>query len=207
MSATCTHHAPKQAPEGAYRRVLWMVLVINASMCAVELAAGWQARSVSLQADALDFFGDAMTYIITLIVLGMGVRWRALAGLAKGIAMGLFGLWVLATTAARYFEAEPPAAEIMGAIGLLALVANLFSAYLLYKFRDGDSNKRSVWLCTRNDAIINIAVIGAGIGVWASQSPWPDLAVGAGIAILSLWASVSIIRQATGELKALPGHA
>jgi len=207
MSINCHHHAPQSAPEGAYRRVLWVALVINAAMFAVELIAGWQARSVALQADALDFFGDATTYAVTLIVLGMGARWRAIAGMAKGLSLGVFGLWVLATTVIRYHEGGPPVAELMGSIGLLALVANLACVFLLYKFRAGDSNMRSVWLCSRNDAVANVSVIAAGVGVWITQSAWPDLLVGAGIAALSLWAAGSIIRQAGGELKAIPSHA
>lgn len=204
MPASCCNHAPGDAPQGGYRKVLWIALCINAAMFVVEVIAGWQARSVSLQADALDFFGDAATYAITLIVLGMGAKWRTFAGLAKGISLGAFGVWVLATTVQRYLGAEPPIAEIMGGIGLLALVANLVCAYLLYKFRSGDSNMRSVWLCSRNDAIANVAVVAAGYGVWLTASSWPDLAVGAGIALLSLWASASIIRQALGELKTVP---
>ncbi len=207
MSVTCCHQTPKAAPEGSYRRVLWIALVINASMFAVELIAGWQARSVSLQADALDFFGDATTYAVTLIVLGMSARWRTGAGMAKGISLGVFGIWVMATTIIRYYEAEPPVAEVMGAIGLLALAANVFCAFLLYKFRAGDSNMRSVWLCSRNDAIANVAVVAAGVGVWATQSAWPDLIVGGGIALLSLSAAASIIKQAMGEFKTEPRHA
>ena len=134
----------------------------------------------------------------------MGVRPRAWAGMAKGVSLGLFGLWVIATTIQRFYNAEPPVAEIMGSIGLLALYANLFCAYLLFKFRSGDANMRSVWLCTRNDAIANVAVICAGAGVSASQTAWPDLAVGAIIAFISLWASVSIIKQAMAELKQVP---
>lgn len=207
MSIGCAHHAPSSSPEGPYRQVLWIALVINASMFGVEIIAGWQSRSVSLQADALDFFGDATTYAITLVVLGMGARWRSMAGMAKGLSMGVFGLWVLATTVTRYFEAEPPVAEVMGTIGLLALAANLFCAFLLYKFRAGDSNMRSVWLCSRNDAVANVAVVAAGVGVWASGSAWPDLAVGAGIALLSLWAAASIIKQANQELRTTHSHA
>ncbi len=207
MSFACHDHAchdhegTENQPSGGYRRVLWIALAINAAMFGVELLAGWQARSVSLQADALDFFGDAATYAVTLIVLGMGAHWRSRAGLAKGISMGVFGLWVLATTVERAYDTEPPVAEVMGAIGLLALAANLLCAYLLYRYRSGDSNMRSVWLCSRNDAIANIAVVAAGAGVWASGTAWPDLLVGGGIALLSCWAAVSIVRQAVGELK------
>lgn len=206
MSVSCCNVPPETSPDGAYRRVLWIAFVINAAMFSVEILAGWHARSVSLQADALDFFGDATTYAITLIVLGMGVRARTWAGIAKGISLGLFGLWVIATTVQRFYDAHPPVAEIMGSIGLLALTANIFCAYLLFKFRSGDANMRSVWLCSRNDAIANVAVIGAGAGVWASQTAWPDLAVGGIIALLSLSASGSILRQAIAELKQNPLH-
>ncbi len=173
-------------------------------MFGIEILAGWQARSISLQADALNFFGDETTYAITFVVLGMGLRARAWAEMAKGASLSLFRLWVIATTNQRFYNAEPPIDEIMGSIGLLALITNLFCAYLLFKFRSGDANMRSVWLCTRNDAIANVAVICAGAGVSASQTAWPDLAVGAIIAFISLLASVSIIKQAMAELKQVP---
>lgn len=184
-----------------YRRVLWAVLAINLSMFGIEMTAGVWGKSVALQADALDFLGDSATYAMTLIVLGMSLRWRAASAMLKGLAMGGFGLWVLATTVVHLMRGTLPDFAIMGVIGTLALVANVISAGLLYRYREGDSNMRSVWLCSRNDAIANIAVILAASGVWASKSGWPDLAVGVVIAGLALTSSVAVIRQARGELK------
>lgn len=200
MASSCCE-VPGQAPADAlYRKALWAVLAVNAVMFVVELTGGLMAGSVSLQADALDFLGDSTTYAITLLVLGMGAVWRSRAGLAKGVALIAFGVWVLAMSIMHALDPVPPAAPVMGAIGALALAANVFCALVLYRFRSGDSNMRSVWLCSRNDAIANIAVIAAAGGVWASGTPWPDLAVGVLIAILGLSAGVSIVRQARGEL-------
>jgi len=196
--------AGNRPPENlAYRCVLWTALVINGIMCLTEWTAGWLARSVALQADALDFLGDTATYAITLLVLGYGPRLRAGAGLMKGFSLVIFGLWVLAETVGRLFEPALPKAPMMGGIGTLALAANLFCAALLYQFRDGDSNMRSVWLCSRNDALANVAVIGAGFAVWWSGTQWPDLAVGFAIAALALHAGGSVLRQATDELALL----
>ena len=186
---------------GSYRRVLWAVLVINASMFVVEMFAGVWGKSVALQADALDFLGDAATYAITLIVLGMSIRWRAGAAMIKGLTMGGFGIWVLGNTVYHMARGTLPDISIMGGIGALALLANVISAGLLYRYRQGDSNMRSVWLCSRNDAIANIAVILAASGVWASKTGWPDLAVGVVIAGLALTSAVTVIRQARGEIK------
>jgi len=193
--------AGKHTPEDpVYRRVLWTVMIVNGVMGLTEWTAGWLARSVALQADALDFLGDTATYAITLLVLGYGPRIRSGAGLLKGLSLIVFGLWVMAETAGRLFEPALPKAPTMGAIGTLALAANLLCAALLYQFRDGDSNMRSVWLCSRNDAITNVAVIGAGFAVWWSGTQWPDLAVGFAIAALALHAGWSILRQASEEL-------
>ena len=186
---------------GLYRRVLWAVLVINASMFVIEMTAGVWGKSVALQADALDFLGDSATYAITLIVLGMSIRWRAAAAMVKGLTMGGFGIWVLGNTVYHMARGTLPDFAIMGSIGAMALLANVISAGLLYGYRQGDSNMRSVWLCSRNDAIANIAVILAASGVWAMSTGWPDLAVGMVIAGLALTSSVAVIRQALGELK------
>jgi Co/Zn/Cd efflux system component len=193
--------APSDAADDpAYERVLWAVLAVNLAMFVVEAAAGLYGRSASLQADALDFLGDAATYGITLVVLGMGLRWRAGAALFKGVTMGLFGLWVLGYTAHTMLAGSLPSAPVIGTVGVLALGANLACAALLFRHRAGDANRRSVWLCTRNDAIANIAVIAAAGGVWASGSGWPDWIVGVGIACLALIASLQVLRQAAGEL-------
>ncbi|HIJ92711.1 MAG TPA: cation transporter [Rhodospirillales bacterium] len=186
---------------GPFRRVLWAVLVINASMFVIEMTAGVWGKSVALQADALDFLGDSATYAITLIVLGMSIRWRAAAAMVKGLTMGGFGIWVLGNTVYHMARGTLPDFAIMGSIGAMALLANVISAGLLYGYRQGDSNMRSVWLCSRNDAIANIAVILAASGVWAMSTGWPDLAVGMVIAGLALTSSVAVIRQALGELK------
>ena len=203
MSSCCDGPTTEIPPEGAYRRVLVIVLGLNATMFGVEMIAGMFAGSISLQADALDFFADAATYAITLIVLGWGPLWRSRAGLFKGFAMGLFGAWILTKTLLGLGDAQAPNSGIMGAVGLLALAANVASAVLLYRFRGGDSNMNSAWLCSRNDAIGNLAVIAAANGVWMTGTAWPDLAVGAVIAGLALSASVRVIRQAGGELKEL----
>lgn len=202
MSQCCGQEVSDPPVPGAYRRVLWVVLVINAAMFVTEMTAGVWGKSVALQADALDFLGDSATYAMTLIVLGMGIRWRAGAAMIKGLTMGGFGIWVIATIVYNLSRGTLPDFAIMGGIGALALFANVVSAVLLFRYRRGDSNMRSVWLCTRNDAIANIAVIAAAGSVWASGTGWPDLAVGVIIAGLALSSSVIIIRQARGELKA-----
>ena len=186
----------------AFKRALWAVIAINAAMFAVEMGAGLFAGSHALKADALDFLGDTATYSITLFVIGMPLVWRARAALFKGLTLGAMGLWVLASTAYHVLVLGVPRAEVMGAIGLLALVANLICVLMLLKYRDGDANVRSVWLCSRNDAIGNVAVILAASGVWATAAAWPDLIVAGLMASLFLWSSVQIFRQALAELHA-----
>src|SRR5271167_1080613 len=170
-------------------------------MFLIEIVASVIAGSVSLRADALDFLGDAANYIIALAVSGLALYWRARAALLKGSVMGMFGLWVAGSTIYSAITATAPKAEIMGAIGLLALTVNLGVAGLLYRYRGADSQTLSVWLCARNDCIANIAVMLAGAGVWASATAWPDLAVAAIIAFLGLSSAVRIIRQARGEMR------
>jgi Co/Zn/Cd efflux system component len=203
MSACCDDagHAQPSADD-RYRRVLWAALGINAAMFAVELVASFLAGSVAVQADALDFLGDAGNYAVSLLVLGMAVAWRARAALLKGTVMGLFGLWVLFNTANAVIAGTIPHADVMGAIGLLALAANVFVAFLLYRYRNDDANRLSVWLCSRNDAIANIAVILAGAGVWATDTSWPDIAVAAAIAALGLSSAARILHAAVLELRA-----
>ena len=182
------------------RRILVIVLLINAGMFAVEIVAGLTAGSVSLQADALDFLGDAASYAISLFVLGMALKWRAAAALLKGLTMGAFGVWVLGATVYNALYGVVPGAFIMGTIGFAALVANLISAALLFGVRKGDANLRSVWLCSRNDAIGNVAVMFAAGAVVATDTAWPDLAVATVMAILALTASWQVARQALTEL-------
>jgi len=202
MSSCCEAPLLDAETSRAYRRVLWLALVINGAMFAIELTGAFLSRSVALQADALDFLGDAANYGLSLAVVGLHLRWRARAALIKGLSMGAFGIWVLATTVFRIMDGGTPEAEIITGIGALALVANLAVAFMLFKYRDGDANMRSVWLCTRNDSIANVAVVAAGAGVWISGSFWPDIAVGVGIALLALTASVEVLRRSVAELKA-----
>ncbi len=183
------------------RRALWLVLAINATMFCVEIIAGWFAGSTALLADALDFLADSATYALTLYVLMKSARWKASAALIKGAGMGVFGLWVLFEAARRAFDPALPDAMIMGGVGVLALAANLASAALLFWHRGDDLNMRSVWLCSRNDAIGNLAVLAAAGGVIATATAWPDLVVGGVIASLELSAAWSITRQAIAELR------
>jgi HflK protein len=184
-----------------YKRRLWIVIAINAAMFVVEIAAGALAGSRALQADALDFLGDAATYAISLAVIGASVRVRARAAFVKGVSLTLMGLWVFGATAYHVLVLGVPRAEIMGAIGFLALAANVASVVILLRYKDGDANVRSVWLCSRNDAIGNVAVMLAGLGVWATATRWPDLIVAAIMAGLFLWSSAQILRQAVRELR------
>ena len=203
MSDACCHHvhpAPHQNPR--YRRVLWVALLVNGAMFGVEIAGGLSAGSVALLADAVDFFGDAANYGLSLAVLGMALAWRARAAALKALSMGAFGLFVLGRAAWSARQGIVPEPATMGAIGALALLANVSVAAMLYAWRDGDANMRSVWLCSRNDAIGNLAVMAAALGVFGTGSAWPDLVVAAVMALLALSAARSIVRQASAELRA-----
>ncbi|MEZ5823333.1 MAG: cation transporter [Geminicoccaceae bacterium] len=199
MSACCGHDATFEGLSPAYRARLWIVIAINAAMFAVEMVAGHLAESQALQADALDFFGDALTYGISLAVIGRSVATRTAAALAKGASLFLMGLWVFGSTLYQTFVLEVPQAGIMGVIGFLALAANLASVALLMRYKDGDANVRSVWLCSRNDAIGNIAVMIAALGIWGTASGWPDVIVAGIMAALFLSSATQIIRQAIDE--------
>ncbi|MDA0339694.1 MAG: cation transporter [Proteobacteria bacterium] len=203
MSAHCHDHGvdEHQAQDKQYRNILWIVFVLNAGMFGVEIIAGALVGSVSLQADALDFFADAGNYLIALFVLGRSIQWRAGAALFKGSAMGVFGLYVLGFSLYQTMSDTVPVAPVMGIVGTLALIANVASAVLLFRHRGGDSNRQSVWLCSRNDAIANVAVIVAAGLVYLTATHWPDLVVGFFMAALSLHSAWEIIRQATSELK------
>jgi len=200
--ACCDHHIDEEELKiNSFRKVLWIVFVINLLMFLVEFGTAFFARSVSLQADALDFMADAMTYGVTLLVLGSSLRMRASVAMLKGVSMGVLGLWIFARTYVNAQDAIVPLAGVMGTVGLVALIANVVSALLLYKYRSGDSNMRSIWLCSRNDAIGNIAIMIAASGVFAMNSGWPDFIVAILMATLSTVASFQIIRQASAELK------
>jgi Co/Zn/Cd efflux system component len=183
----------------AFRKALWIVIAINATMFALEMTAGAVARSQALKADALDFLGDTLTYGISLFVLGMSLQTRATAALFKGISLGAMGLFVFGSTAYHVLVLGVPLAPVMGVVGVLALAANMASVVVLMRYKDGDANVRSVWLCSRNDAIGNVAVVAAAGAVWATGSAWPDLFVAAALASLFLWSSVQIVRQALEE--------
>ncbi|NIB39756.1 cation transporter [Pseudomaricurvus alkylphenolicus] len=187
-----------------FRRVLWVALISNAAMFFVEITASQIGDSISLQADALDFFGDAANYAISLFVLGMALHLRARASLFKGATMAAFGLWVIGNAIYRALIGSTPEASVMGAVAILALAVNVAVAVLLYRYRTGDSNMRSIWLCSRNDAIGNIAVMIAAAGVFATSSRWPDLIVAAIIASLNFSAAIHVIRLAIGEMRAEP---
>jgi Co/Zn/Cd efflux system component len=205
MSACCNDN---QEPvfvgdDPAFRRALWAVIVINGVMFVTEVVAGFAAGSMALQADALDFLGDCATYGLSLFVLAKPPHWRANAALFKGATLAVLGLWVLGATIWRVFVTGVPEAVVMGTVGLIALAANIASVLILLRFRNGDANVRSVWLCSRNDAIGNIAVVVAASGVFATGAAWPDLAVAAIMAGLFLTSSMKIVKQALGERGAL----
>ena len=183
-----------------WRRVLWIALIVNAAMFGVEIVAGVAADSRALQADALDFLGDSANYAISLGVAGMALAWRARAALFKAATMLVSGLWVFGSAIWGFVAGTAPHAETMGIIGALALAVNVAVALLLYRYRAGDANMRSVWICSRNDAIGNLAVMGAALGVFGTGRSWPDLAVAAIMAALAIWGSIDVFRQARGEL-------
>lgn len=183
-----------------FRRALWVALVINALMFGVELVAGLHAGSVSLLADAVDFAGDAANYGISLAVLSLGLAWRSRAALVKGVSMASYGVFVLGKSVWAAFGGVPPEPMTMGAVALLALLANAGVALMLYAFREGDANMRSVWLCSRNDAIGNIAVICAAAGVFGTGQGWPDIVVAGVMAGLALSSGLAVIRLARQEL-------
>jgi len=185
----------------AFRRVLWAVLGINAAMFLVEIGAGLAAGSAALLADALDFLGDAANYAISLFVVGMALRYRASAALAKGVTMGVFGLWVIGVTTWHVLHGTLPQAITRGSVGFAALVANALSFYLLWRHRTGDANMRSAWICTRNDVLGNLAVLLAALGVFGTGTGWPDIIVAAIMAVLALQGSVTVVRHALTELK------
>jgi cation diffusion facilitator family transporter len=183
-------------------RVLWAVLLINGVMFLVEGGAGVVAHSTSLLADALDMLGDALVYGFSLFVLARSARWQAGAALAKGGIMLAFGLGVLAEAVSKAFHPVMPGVETMGAIGLLALIANLVCFFLLYRYRSDNLNMHSTWLCSRNDLMANVGVLIAAAGSYVLMSRWPDIFVGVVIASLFLISALYVLRQAGQALRA-----
>jgi len=190
------------APDPAYRRALWIALVLNALMFGVEIVASFAAQSVSLLADAVDFLGDAGNYGVALFVLGMAPLWRSRTALWKGWLMISYGVFVLGKSAWQWSAGVVPEPAVMGWVSLLALAVNVGVAVLLYAHRQGDAQARSMWLCSRNDALGNLAVMAAAAGVWATARGWPDIVVALVLAALALSSGVSVIRHARDELRA-----
>jgi Co/Zn/Cd efflux system component len=200
MSANCCAPPPPSA-DPAYRRILWIALLLNVAMFAIEIAASLQSGSVSLLADAIDFFGDAANYGLSLAVMSLALERRAQASLLKAASMAGFGVFVLGRALWSALEGTPPQPLTMGAVALLALAVNVAVAWMLYRYRNGDSNMRSVWICSRNDAFGNIAVALAALGVFGTGAAWPDLLVAAAMAALALSGAWSVTRQARAELR------
>lgn len=199
MGSCCGENETFDGISDDYKRRLWAVIAINAGMFIVEMTAGQLSGSQALKADALDFFGDAMTYGISLAVIGSTVAVRTNAAIFKGLSLMAVGLWVAGSTVWQVFMHGVPKAEVMGLVGFMALAANLASVLFLMKYKDGDANVRSVWLCSRNDAIGNVAVMIAALGVWGTATGWPDLIVAAVMAGLFLSSAWQIITQALRE--------
>ena len=197
--SACGSETAKADPR--WRRVLWVALVVNAAMFAVEMIAGAAADSRALQADALDFLGDAANYALSLAVVGAALAWRARAALVKSLFMLGFAGWVFGSAVLAFVNNSSPDPVTMGGVGALALAANAGVAVMLYRYRTGDANMRSVWICSRNDAIGNVAVMLAALGVFGTGSALPDLIVAAIMALLALTGGVQVLRQARGELR------
>jgi Co/Zn/Cd efflux system component len=203
MSAHCQHQHSSSRPDQSprYRRILWIALVLNLAMFVIELGSSWASGSVALLADAIDFLGDGLNYGVALLVIGMAPVWGSRAALLKAFSMLGFGAFVLLRAALNHGQGIVPEAYTMGAVGLLALAVNLSVAWMLYQYREGNANMRSVWLCTRNDALSNIAVMGAALGVLGTNAGWPDLAVAVFMAMLALHSGALVLRQALAEMK------
>jgi Co/Zn/Cd efflux system component len=209
MSASCCSHSASSAPavDPRYRQALWVALVLNALMFVVELGASWTSNSVSLMADSIDFFGDAANYGLSLAVLAMAASVRSKAALFKAATMGAFGVFVLGKAFYNLQAGVTPEPVTMGGVGIVALAVNAGVALMLYRFRSGDSNMRSVWICSRNDAIGNVAVMLAAVGVFGTGSAWPDLVVAGVMGVLALTGAWAVLQQARAELRASPAAA
>lgn len=205
MAAGCCNHC-ETTPlvEPGWRRVLWVAFGVNAGFFLIEIAAGLAAGSVALQADALDFLGDAANFAISLGVVGLALAWRSRAAMAKGMTMIALALWILANAAWHVFLGTVPKAELMGIIGIAALCGNGAVALMLWRYRNGDANRRSAWLCARNDAIGNLGVLAAAAGVFGTGVGWPDVIVACVMGTLGLQSGWQIVRQARAELRAAP---
>lgn len=199
MGSQCYSDKKFDGVSDRYKRVLWIVIALNAVMFGVEMTAGLIAQSQALQADALDFLADSVTYVLSLWVIGRSINLRTLVAMLKGVSLSMMGAWVLFSTLYQMMVSHSPEPVTMSSVAFAALLVNVLSVILLISYKDGDANVRSVWLCSRNDAIGNVAVILAASGVWATQSGWPDLIVAMFMAGLFLNSSLQIIRQALAE--------
>lgn len=208
MSASCCSASHCSAPvvDPRYRKALWIALLLNAAMFLVELGASWRSGSVSLMADSIDFFGDAANYGLSVAVLGMAAPVRSKAALFKAACMGAFGAFVLGRAAVDFFAGAAPEPVTMGVVGVAALAVNAGVALMLYRFRAGDANMRSVWICSRNDAIGNVAVMLAALGVFRTGNAWPDLAVATAMGLLALSGSATVLSHARAELRVAATH-
>jgi len=202
MSGCCDHNKNFDGMSADYRRILWWIIAINGGMFIVEMLAGVAGQSQALQADALDFLGDSLTYGLSLWVIGKSITTRSNVALFKGYSLVFMALLVFAGTIYRLFVANEPSAVTMGTVAIAALMANLISVWLLRRHKDGDANVRSVWLCSRNDAIGNVVIIAAASGVWLTNQAWIDLAVAAFLALLFLNSAWKIVKQANEEKQA-----
>lgn len=209
MSASCCSHSSCSSPpvDPRFRKALWVALLLNALMFFVEFGASWTSGSVSLMADSIDFFGDAANYGLSLAVLAMAASVRSRAALFKAATMGAFGVFVLGKALYNMQAGITPEPITMGAVGFAALSVNAGVALMLFRFRAGDANMRSVWICSRNDAIGNVAVMLAAAGVFGTGSAWPDLAVAGVMAVLALTGAWTVLRHAQAELRGAPAAA
>jgi len=199
MAGCCGHDKNFDGMSEQYKRILWWIIAINGVMFLVEMAAGVSANSQALQADALDFLGDTLTYGISLWVIGKALSLRSRVALFKGYCLLLMAAWVCGSTIYQFFILTTPNAFTMGTVAIAAFSANVISVLLLMKYKDGDANVRSVWLCSRNDAIGNLIVLVAASGVWFTNSAWSDLIVALIMAALFFSSAWQIIKQARAE--------
>lgn len=209
MSATCCSQSgcSSTPADPRFRKALWVALFLNALMFFVELGASWASGSVSLLADSVDFFGDAANYAISLAVLAMAASVRSKAAIVKAATMGAFGVFVLGKALYNLQAGVTPEPITMGAVGLAALAVNAGVALMLFRFRSGDANMRSVWICSRNDAIGNVAVMLAAVGVFGTGSAWPDLAVAGVMGVLAMTGAGTVLNHARRELRGPAVHA
>jgi cation diffusion facilitator family transporter len=196
----CGSDTNRAEHDPAYRRALWLVILLNLGFGLVELFGGFIADSQALKADSLDFLGDGSISFVGLLALAWGARARALAALTQGLFLGALGVGVIGFAVWRSLNASVPEGELMGGIGVVALVVNVSAALILARFREGDANVRAIWLFSRNDAIANIAVIIAALLVIWTGRACPDLVVAGIIALLFMHSAIEIVRHARAEL-------